>query len=137
MSDKRKPLEALRHHVTGAIERGEAQAIIEQRAEPRITEATAKYADRDKLTKASDLRLGDHVILSGIGSAWNAAIVSHVDAKEVRIWRPYGTTADFSYGNGGGSASGSDVICYIGTEEFSVPRDGTFTCVVDRHTDLR
>ncbi len=28
----RKPLDALRHHVTGAIERGEAQAITEQRA---------------------------------------------------------------------------------------------------------
>ena len=27
-----KPIERLRHHVTGAIERGEAQAITEQRA---------------------------------------------------------------------------------------------------------
>jgi hypothetical protein len=28
----RKPLDALRHHVTGAIERGEAAAVVEQRA---------------------------------------------------------------------------------------------------------
>lgn len=36
MPMKHSPQDRLRHHVTGAIERGEAVAIVEQRAAGRV-----------------------------------------------------------------------------------------------------
>ena len=62
-----------------------------------------------------EMELGDTVQYMPFGSAWNMAIVKQVTATEVILWRPYGTTADFSYTGG--------VICYVGWEQYSIPRE--------------
>lgn len=40
MTKENKPLNALRHHVTGAINRGEKTAIVEQVSNPKTQEGT-------------------------------------------------------------------------------------------------
>lgn len=77
--------------------------------------------------KASELKLGDTVKLrTGI---WNSAIVRQIKDGMVTFWRPYGTTADFSYTSG--------VICYTGVEEFSVPQDSTVEYEVVERRELK
>jgi len=63
---------------------------------------------------ASDLRLADTVLLQA-DAAYACATVKNVTDTEVTLFRPYTQTADFSYAGG--------VICYIGIEEFKVPRN--------------
>lgn len=43
------PVEALQHHVTGAIERGEKEAIIEQPAKVDLVQVLESYVDRHTL----------------------------------------------------------------------------------------
>lgn len=70
----------------------------------------------NKLIKARDLQLGDEINCNPHGSGgWNTAIVKKVTDDTVRLFRPYGHHADFSYTGG--------VICYIGIEEFEVPKN--------------
>ncbi len=59
------------------------------------------------------MQLGDTVRYQPFGSAWNVAIVKQITDKDVTLFRPYGTTADFSYTGG--------VICYVGMEQYTVP----------------
>jgi len=68
------------------------------------------------LVRAKDLRLADTVILDtgSFAAPWRSAVVTQVTDREVTFFRPYATTADFSYTGG--------VIPYIGTETFNVPR---------------
>ena len=70
---------------------------------------------RDTKICPRDMQLGDTVRYTPFGSAWNIAIVKQVTADEVTLFRPYGTTADFSYTGG--------VICYVGIETCTVPRN--------------
>jgi hypothetical protein len=63
--------------------------------------------------KARDMKLADTVRYAPFGWAWNVAIVKQITATDVVLFRPYGTTADFSYTGG--------VICYIGTEQYTIP----------------
>lgn len=59
--------------------------------------------------KASQLQIGDTIQLDL--PEWNSAIVKNIDADgRIQLFRPYGTTADFTYTGG--------VICYIGIEEY-------------------
>lgn len=62
--------------------------------------------------KARDMHLADTVAYEPFGP-WHNAIVKQIDANNVTLFRPYGTTADFSYTGG--------VICYIGIEEYTIP----------------
>lgn len=73
--------------------------------------------------KAKDLKLADTVTVSSFGE-WTKAIVKQVTADEVTLFRPYGTTADFSYTGG--------VICFIGIEEYKVSRNDTLFTVTSR-----
>jgi hypothetical protein len=73
--------------------------------------------------QAKDLRLADVVQIKGFGP-WNHAIVKQVTDTQVHLFRPYGSTADFSYTRG--------VICYVGIEEYSVPRNELEWTVLDR-----
>jgi len=76
-----------------------------------------------KLT-AKELKLADTVRLTCVGG-YNTATVKNVTAEHVTLFRPYVETADFSYTGG--------VICYIGIEEFSIPRNDSFEYeVIDR-----
>lgn len=69
-------------------------------------------ADNKKISPR-DMQLGDTVRYLPFGSAWNVAIVKQITATDVVLFRPYGTTADFSYTGG--------VICYVGMEQYTVP----------------
>jgi hypothetical protein len=71
-----------------------------------------------------DLRLADTVIVTNDCGPWNTSIVRKVTDTEVMLFRPYGTTADFSYTGG--------VICYVGIEEFSIPRGDHPVTILDR-----
>jgi hypothetical protein len=73
---------------------------------------------------ARDLRLADTINLSSSQGPWTTSIVKKVTDTEVTLFRPYGTTADFSYTGG--------VICYVGIEEFSIPRDYHLVTLLDR-----
>ena len=75
-----------------------------------------------------DLQLGDTIRISPFGT-WNTAIVKQVTEKEVTIFRPYGTTASFSYTGG--------VICYLGIEEYRVLRDSSIQYEVLERQELR
>lgn len=70
------------------------------------------------MIKASELKLGDRVRLHVVGGVqqFSDCIVKQLDSGNVHLFRPYGATADFSYTGG--------VICYVGIEEFSIPRNG-------------
>ena len=72
-----------------------------------------------EIKKAKDLRLGDVVEVSP--GPFCTAIVQNVGTDFVEFFRPYGTTADFSYTGG--------VICYIGIEIFKVGKH-------DNHRDF-
>lgn len=61
--------------------------------------------------KARDLQLGDVVVLEAI-NAYHTATVKKIAEGLVTFLRPYTQTADFT--------CGSNVICYIGIEEFAV-----------------
>lgn len=62
--------------------------------------------------KPRDMKLADTVRYNPFGK-WSNAIVKQITATDVVLFRPYGTTADFSYTGG--------VICYVGIEEYTVP----------------
>ena len=72
------------------------------------------------------LNLGDVVRLDG-QSPYDCATVKQLTAYEVTLFRPYVSTADFSYSGG--------VVCYIGIEEFKASRSGTFN-VIERALPL-
>lgn len=72
--------------------------------------------------RASALQLADVVRIAandGSGEALDGPftfmVVKKVTDEEVRFFRPYVHTGDFSYTGG--------VICYLGTEEYGVCRD--------------
>jgi hypothetical protein len=72
--------------------------------------------EEKSVLNTNELQIGDTVCDAGYESEpWSTKIVKNVTEKEVTFFRPYGTTADFSCTSG--------VICYIGLEEYSIPRD--------------
>lgn len=73
--------------------------------------------------KAKDLKLADTIII-GTGITWSNAIVKQVTDKDIVLFRPYGTTVDFSYTGG--------VICYIGVEEYTIPQNDCEYEVLER-----
>lgn len=72
--------------------------------------------------KASELKLADTVQLWD--GPFACAVVTQVLDDEVKLFRPYGTTADFSYYRG--------VIPYIGMEDCSLPRNDRMVTVWSR-----
>jgi hypothetical protein len=71
----------------------------------------------NKPMKANELQLGDVVtaFYNENPGPWSTAIVKKVTDDSITFYRPYGTKADFSYTGG--------VICYMGLEEYTVPRN--------------
>lgn len=63
------------------------------------------------IVKINELQLGDVVALYP-EMAFSTAIVSNIKDGYVTLFRPYGTSADFSYSGG--------VIPYIGIEEYKL-----------------
>ena len=74
--------------------------------------------------KANELRLADTIRIPSAGIKWNCAIVRQIKETSIELFRPYGTTADFSYTGG--------VICYIGIECYEIPRDNCEFVVIER-----
>jgi hypothetical protein len=66
--------------------------------------------------KISELHLGDTVKL--FDGPFGFGVVTKISGGVVKVFRPYATTADFSYTGG--------VIPYIGTEEVAYLMEGTF-----------
>jgi hypothetical protein len=80
--------------------------------------------------KVTELKLGDVVALEFNGGPWNHAIVRNITKTDVVLWRPYGTTTNFSYTGG--------VICLIGVEDnidYSLTTDQIFEVV--QRTELK
>jgi hypothetical protein len=67
--------------------------------------------------KAGNLQLGDTVRLAEHGEFMDA-VVQSISPEGAGVFRPYATTANFSYGKHGG---GTQVIPYIGIEQFVIP----------------
>lgn len=66
--------------------------------------------------KAREMQLGDRIRTADPSGAFRDCVVKQITEKEVTLFRPYVHTADFSYTGG--------VICYIGVEEYQIPREG-------------
>jgi hypothetical protein len=58
---------------------------------------------------AAELKVGD--VVEMFDGPWSTAIVKQVADNKVHLFRPYGTTADFTCTGG--------VICYTGIENYS------------------
>jgi hypothetical protein len=74
--------------------------------------------------KATDLRIGDVVRLNDL--PWSTSIVKNIKDNLIHLWRPYGTTADFTYTGG--------VICYTGTEDYTIPANHLEVDLLERRT---
>lgn len=75
--------------------------------------------------RADQLRLADTI--QCFDGPWGTGVVQSIDDQYVTVFRPYGTTADFSYSGG--------VIPYIGTETIKYWRETTLDFIVwDRKT---
>ena len=79
--------------------------------------------------KACDLRLADTICIDNV-IPWGYCIVKQIKDGEITLYRPYGTTADFSYNTGG-------VICYVGLDEFKIPLDSDREYRVIERKDLK
>ena len=66
------------------------------------------------IINTEQLQLADVVSRHPAGSPWGSCVVKKVNTKKghATLFRPYGTTTDFSYTGG--------VICLIGVEEYDV-----------------
>lgn len=62
----------------------------------------------------SELRVGD--VLKWYDGAFGTAVVKQVTNEYVKLFRPYGTTAGFAYGD-------NQTVCYTGVEEGTYLRD--------------
>lgn len=78
--------------------------------------------------RASDLRLADTIKLDNV-IPWGYCIVRQIKDDEVTLFRPYGTTADFSYTGG--------VIPYVGIDEFKVPLNSDREYLVVERKELK
>lgn len=91
-----------------------------------MPDQTKQALPRPILSK--DMQLADVVRFPSFERTWNVSIVKQVTDTEVTIFRPYGTTADFSYIGG--------VICYIGIEEYNVSRDSNIEYILLERKEL-
>lgn len=76
------------------------------------------------MVNGSELEIGDRIDLEWT-DGWSTAIVKNIDSNdvynEIKLFRPYGTTAGFVCLGG--------TICYVGIEQFSRDIKGTFKLV--------
>ena len=78
--------------------------------------------------KISELKLGDRVRTGLPYEAFRDSVVEQIKDGNIKFFRPYVHTADFSYTGG--------VICYTGIEEFHIPANDSEVEVFERK-DLR
>lgn len=77
-----------------------------------------------------DMNLGDYISLFNmVDSLFSTTIVIQVEEESVTLWRPYGTTADFSHTRG--------VIPYVGIEIYKVPKSSSVKFVLLRKSELK
>lgn len=75
-------------------------------------EVKTKY---DFETTTAELQIGDVIRIPVMTDApWNTGIVKNATPESVDVFRPYGTTAEFTCSSG--------VICYTGIENFTMRR---------------
>jgi hypothetical protein len=75
------------------------------------------------LIKTKELKLADMVSLFP-DDPFSTAIVKQIKDGWITLFRPYGTTADFSYTGG--------VITYIGVEDFTIQADDRMITLYER-----
>lgn len=75
----------------------------------------------------SELRLGD--VIKTFDGPWGTAIVKNVTEHEVELFRPYGHNADFSMTSG--------ILCYVGIEQYKIPKDSKMQYEVYRRQEIR
>jgi len=81
----------------------------------------------NKLMRTAELQLGDEIQL--FNGPFGHAIVTKIDGGAVHYFRPYATTADFSYTGG--------VIPYIGVEQNTLCRESAQQYYVTMRKELR
>lgn len=83
--------------------------------------------------KTSELQLGDTVCQSSdtvdAWRPWSTALVTQIKDGEVHLFRPYGTTSDFSYTGG--------VIPYVGIETYKVEVDSAIMWTLYERKELK
>lgn len=80
-----------------------------------------------RLIPLNELKIGDYVSLFP-DEPFSTCIVKQIKDGMITLFRPYGTTADFSYTAG--------VITYIGVEDFQVPAN-EHKVTLYRRTELK
>lgn len=79
---------------------------------------------------AKEMQLADTISLSKlIDTSWRTAVVKQIKDGYITLFRPYVHTEDFSYTGG--------VICYLGTEEFTVSQDNSMEYTLLDRKELR
>lgn len=73
--------------------------------------------------RVRELRIADVIRLYPHDKFYDA-VVTQITDTEVKLFRPYVVTADFSYTEG--------VIPYIGIEQFSIPRNDSTVVLLER-----
>ena len=80
------------------------------------------------------LKLGDFVVQQDsrgtvLDREFSTCIVTKVEEDQVKLFRPYGVTADFSYTGG--------VIPYMGAEDYWVEKERTILWKIYRRQELK
>src|SRR5882757_7542912 len=87
------------------------QRVLRESGEPEAS--IVNEVKPGTILKTSELIVGDVGRLhSNVDHGWRTSIVKQIHDNLVWLWRPYGTTADFT--------AGQAVICYVGFEEWAV-----------------
>ena len=83
-----------------------------------------------KTIKMSEIQLADKVTSEiSAGTGFEGCVVIKITDKTVTLFRPYATTADFSYTGG--------VIPYIGIEQYEVERNSDIKWTLWSRKELR
>jgi hypothetical protein len=85
---------------------------------------------KPRTVKTRELQPADTVVQEpNGGNPWGACIVTQVTDEVVKLFRPYGHTADFSYTGG--------VIPFIGVEQYEVELDRDITWILYDRKELK
>ncbi len=100
MPNFKNPLEALRYHVTGAIERGEGTPIVEQRNDILTINSAKQYVHdyHRNIGESVDIEGAGLITIDGIPVCRMNCIVSDVGGSFVAQWDVWVEKSDL-YGN--------------------------------------
>jgi len=84
-----------------------------------------------KIIKPAEMQLGDRVRMTwdNITPPFMDSVVKQIKDRNVTLFRPYVTTADFSYTGG--------VICYIGIDQWNIAIDSSTEFILLERVELK